>query len=78
MTLLEVQKKMEPKRNCSLVQVRRYVRKLGIKPIGNIRTRPRLYPDDTADRILTELGLKLVTLTQLRAERRRAQKARAA
>ena len=35
-----------------------YFRKLGIKPIGEIRQSPQRYPADTANKILTGLGLR--------------------
>ena len=34
-----------------------YFRKLDIKPAGEIRQRPQLYPPDTAKKILKGLGL---------------------
>lgn len=41
---------------CSKPQLYRYFAAFKITPLG-VRTRPRLYPDDTAHRILTKLGL---------------------
>jgi hypothetical protein len=69
---------IKPRRPCSAASVRRWIRKLGIKPIGLLRTRPQFYPVDTPARILDALGDKVVTMSQLRAVKRHAQKARAA
>ena len=66
------------RRPCSPASLRRYFRKLGIKPIGSMRTSPQLYPPDAPSRILEALGEKVVTMTQLRAARSQARKARAA
>ena len=66
------------RRPCSPASVRRWIRKLGVKPIGTMRTKPRFYPVETPALILDALGEKVVTMTQLRAVKRQAQKARAA
>ena len=39
-------------KTCSEIQARRYLTKLGIKPIG-MRQRPQRYPEDSAARIIT-------------------------
>lgn len=66
-------------------QLFRYFERLGITPFCGLRTRPRLYPDDSADRILAELGVpSMAQLADLRrralsaSSRRPAQKRRAA
>jgi hypothetical protein len=69
---------IQERRPCSPVSVRRWIRKLQIKPLGTLRTKPRFYPADTPNRILDALGEKVVTMGQLRAVKRQAQKARAA
>ncbi len=66
------------RRPCSGATLRRYIRKLGIRPAGNLRTRPLRFSADTPNRILSALGEKIATMAELRAERARAQKARAA
>jgi hypothetical protein len=69
--------RVQDRRPCSPASARRYLRKLKIKPLGTIRTKPLYYPGDTPDRILFALGEKVVTMSQLRAVKRQAQKARA-
>jgi hypothetical protein len=59
-------------------QLYRYLAEFEIRPVSARRQTPQHYPDDTADRILSELGLKVVSMPQLRSARRQAQKARAA
>lgn len=54
-------------------QLFRYLKRLKIKPVG-MRTVPRLYPDDAADLIVTELGVP--TMAQLRDLRRRSMSAK--
>lgn len=52
-------------------QVYRYIKQFHIRPAG-ARQRPQLYPDDAGQRIVAEFGIKgLVTMKQLRAERRK-------
>lgn len=75
--------KIREHKTCSIAQLYRYFAAFHIAPIG-VRQRPQLYPDDTAERILQNLGLaepnggkpangsKLVSLRQLRAARGRA------
>ena len=69
---------IQERRPCSPASVRRWIRKLRVKPLGTMRTSPRFYPPDTPNRILDALGEKVVTMSQLRAVKRQAQKARAA
>ena len=69
---------VQDRRPCSSRSVRRYLERLKIKPLGRLRTKPRYYPWDAPYRILDALGEKVVTMTQLRAVKRQAQKARAA
>jgi len=63
--------------SCSKSTALRYLRKAGIDPAGSLRTRPRLYPDDAANRILTQIGYRIVSMNELRNERRRAKAPRA-
>jgi hypothetical protein len=64
-------------KTCSRAQLYRYLAQAEVSPVG-IRQRPRLYPDDTADRILRLLGTEdqkpIVSMKQLRAIRSRGQK----
>lgn len=73
-------------KTCSRAQLDRYLTAFHITPLG-VRQRPRLYPDDAAERILKQLGLmvdagleperprgapvRLMTMKQLREERRK-------
>ena len=69
---------IQERRPCSVRSLRRYMKKLRIKPLDKMQTWPRRYAPDTPARVLDALGEKVVTMTQLRAVRRQAQKARAA
>jgi hypothetical protein len=77
-TFQETLEAINERRICSPKSLRRYLKTLKIKPLGSMRTNPRFYPGDTPARILDALGDKVVTMTQLRAIKRQAQKARAA
>lgn len=63
---------------CSRRKVDRCIKKLGIKPAGEIRSCPLLYPPDATVKVLDGLGFmsRIVTLPQLRSARSKAQKAR--
>jgi hypothetical protein len=78
LTFDEILESIQARRPCSPESLRRYLRKLKILPVGELRTRPRHYPGDSASKVLTALGDKVVTLSQLKAERAKAQRARAA
>ena len=43
-------------KQCGRAQLYIYLRQFGIAPIG-VKQRPQLYPADTANRILTHLGI---------------------
>lgn len=67
-------------KTCSRPMLYIYFKRLGISPLG-ARQRPQLYPDDTAQKILTNLGIMperpsgkngIVQLSTLRAERSKA------
>ena len=77
MTIDQITKEVGSTKPISRRQVLRYLRDFEIKPVSKHRQRPQHYPDDAALRILTELGLKVVSMPQLRRERSKAQKARA-
>lgn len=76
MTIDQITKEVSSGKAVSRRQVVRYLRDLEIRPLGRLRQRPQIYPDDAGKRILAELGI--VSMAQLRRERTRAQKARAA
>ena len=78
MTVREIMHKVGQHKRCSRGTLYAYLRKFEIHPVGSIRQKPQQYPDDAAARILTELGLKVVSMPQLRRERAKAQKSRAA
>jgi hypothetical protein len=70
---------------CSTSTVIRYIRAVGIKPIG-ARQKPQRYPEDSALRILIHLGFRpdpkkaepqprVPSMRQLRTERARARRA---
>jgi hypothetical protein len=77
-TFQETLEAIQERRPCSPASLRRYLRKLHIKPLGTMRTKPHRFATDAPARILDALGEKVVTMQQLRAVRRQAQKARAA
>jgi len=78
-TFRETLEAIQERRPCSPVSVRRWIRKLHIKPLGTMRTNPQFYPADTPVKILDALGEKVATMGQLRAVKRQAilRKARA-
>lgn len=79
MTVTEITKEVSQVKRVSPRQVYRYLRDFEIEPVSlRRRQMPQQYPDDAAARILAELGLKVVSMPQLRRERAKAQKARAA
>jgi len=79
MTLLEIQTQVARVKKISRRQVQRHMQALKIKPLGV--QRPRVYPQDTAARIVLRLGVEgkgltaIPSLNALRAERRKAQTA---
>jgi uncharacterized protein YjbK len=78
MTVIQIQQKICERKPCSLLTVRRYIRKAKLQPLG-ARQRPQNYPEDSAERILAYLGLnsvKMPTLGQLKTIRTKAVKAR--
>jgi len=49
--------KIREAKSCSRAQLYRYLKRFGIRPF-EVRQRPQLYPDETAEIILANLGLK--------------------
>lgn len=79
MTVPEITKEVCQLKRVSQRQVYRYLKEFEIEPLSKRhRQMPQHYPDDAGARILAELGLKVVSLPQLRRARAKAQKARAA
>ena len=58
-TITDVVRDVGKHKRVSHVTIYNYLRKLGIKPVGEIRQCPQFYPPDTAKRILKGLGLCL-------------------
>ncbi|HYG23389.1 MAG TPA: hypothetical protein VEH04_11450 [Verrucomicrobiae bacterium] len=72
MTFQQIFERVTERKPVSKRQLRRYFKPCEIQPVG-MRQRPQQYPDDAADRILAKLGLKIVSMAELRDVRRRAQ-----
>jgi hypothetical protein len=90
-TKLQILQEIRKHKTCSNTQLHRYLAAFNINPVG-IRQRPQRYPDETTARILSALGFEasacpdpacpkkangIPTLSELRAERTQARKARA-
>lgn len=60
MLLTEVLNKVREKKPVSRAQLRVYITRLKIQPIGCAQ-RPQPYPNDTADKILAHLGFAVQT-----------------
>ena len=81
MTTAEVLEKVRLRKACSLPQLRRHISRLSLRPISEVRQRPQLWPEDTAQKILDNLGLtqenghddgkngRVVSLKKLRSTR---------
>jgi hypothetical protein len=78
LTFQDTLEAIQERRPCSPASLRRYLRRLHIKPLGTLRTKPYRFEADTPGKILDALGEKVVTMQQLLAVKRKAQKARAA
>jgi hypothetical protein len=57
-TINEIIEELKPRKAVSRMQVRRYMQRLKIKPLG-CRQNPNRYPPDTSARIIRLLGLDL-------------------
>jgi hypothetical protein len=74
MTVQDILKALRPYKRVSKPQVYRYFRALDIEPLG-ARQRPQQYSEDTPLRIRIHLGdPKLVSLSTLKAEKRKARR----
>lgn len=71
MTVKEIHKKVSRHKQVSRNQLYNYFKACQIKPIGAAQ-KPQRYPDDAADQIIAYLGFKIVSMRQLKAERRKA------
>lgn len=78
MTIREIKRRLAPAKPVSTASLYRYLGRLKIRPLA-VRQRPQHYPADTPDKILAHLGLdagngggRLVTMGQLRTERKKA------
>jgi hypothetical protein len=78
LTFQDMLEAIQERRPCSRASLRRYIRKLHIRPLDKMQTSPRRYSPEAPAKILDALGEKVVTMQQLRAVKRQAQKARAA
>jgi hypothetical protein len=71
-TLDDITKQVCAIKPVSRRQLMRYMRKCKIKRAGKIHQKPERYPADSGERILAQLGLRIIGLPELRDERRRA------
>jgi len=71
MTIQQIRKQLSPVKRVSRPQLYRYLCALNIQPLG-ARQRPQHYPDNAPVRILAHLGLRIVSMPQLREARRRS------
>ena len=76
-TFNEMLEAVRQHRPCSPKSLRRYIKQLGIRPPAKLRVKPYRYSQGSIIIVLDALGEKVVTMSQLRAVKRQAQKARA-
>jgi hypothetical protein len=57
MTITQIIARLEPHKQMTQATLYAHLRRLKIKPLGRVRQCPQRYPDDTAKRILRELGI---------------------
>ena len=72
LTFEQVLAVIKQRRPCSPATLRRYLKHLEIRPLGEIRTKPQWYGADAPGKVLDALGSRLVTLAQLRSIRNRS------
>ena len=80
MTVQEILLAIRPLKPVSKASIHKYLNDLGIRPLGR-RQRPQRYPEDSAKRILKDLGLAngrdtLPKMPELKAVRTNARRAR--
>lgn len=63
--ILDEVSKVKP---CGMVQLGRYMKRFQIRPMGVVRMRPLMYPDDSARLILRGLGLDQPAADQAQKE----------
>jgi hypothetical protein len=63
------------RRPCSRSTLVRHMRKLGVMPVGKIRTCPLYYEADVPAKILEAVSGRIVTMPQLRAVKRQSRRA---
>jgi hypothetical protein len=81
LTFEQILAAVQARRPCSEATLRRYLRKLEVRPIGSIKMRPSRFAPDAMGKVLAALGLpqeRLPSLKQLGNARAKAQRARAA
>lgn len=71
MTVQQIHKKLSRHKKVSRNQLYTYFKACQIEPIG-ARQKPQRYPEDAADKIITYLGFKIVSMRTLKAERKKA------
>jgi hypothetical protein len=86
-TITTILEELNARKRCGRAQLYIYLKTLRIEPLG-AKQRPQVYPEDTAQRILTHLGLadapalvsqpkvrgRLLTVPQLKSARKAAKK----
>jgi hypothetical protein len=72
MTVEQIQTKLRKK--VSKPQLYRYFKRCDppITPIGAVRQKPQQYPNDAIERLELLLGIRIVSMKELRDERRRS------
>ena len=60
-TIAQILTEVRVEKTCSMIQLRRYLSRINIKPIG-ARQRPQRYPADTTERIFIYLGIAPIKL----------------
>jgi hypothetical protein len=60
MTITEIQKEVKKaKKPMARPTVYFHLNRLKIEPVSKVRQKPQIYPDDAADQIIKNLGLKI-------------------
>ena len=78
MTIIDIKEAVQRRTPVSVRQLYRWLHKLDVKPLGSINRTPRIYPEDSAQRVLKALGFgetnghrasRLPTMPKLRKAR---------